>query len=303
MIDLVTHDANLRAIQEVVSGLRSWAVIHGSVLGFVGAIDFGTFDLVYADLPYCTGQDFYLRKSKTLAYSDRYNSPMVWAEEMSELVLAVRDRVKCGGNLLTHVDWRYSHLLRTEIAKYIEGTVLRHSYDLTNEIVWRYRRMPSKSDRQFQSVHDTIYRWTRRGAPPIFHQLYEPLAPSTLKQWGTLKQQAVVKDGVRVKSSSTAIESPGVRMGDVWELPIVAPSASERTDYPTQKSEALLDRVVLSMSNVGGLVVDLTCGSGTTGASALKNGRRFIGFDTSSEAVRIATERLSKIASALGSGG
>jgi DNA modification methylase len=88
-------------------------------------------------------------------------------------------------------------------------------------------------------------------------------------------------------------------MGDVWEIPIVAPVARERTGYPTQKPEALLERLLLALTNPGDLVVDAYLGSGTTLAVATKLGRTAIGIDQNPEAIRVTEERLSVLGVAI----
>lgn len=85
-------------------------------------------------------------------------------------------------------------------------------------------------------------------------------------------------------------------MTDVWELPFLSTVSLERTGYPTQKPEALLERVVQAGSNPGDVVGDFFCGSGTALAVARRLGRRWIGCDASPEAVRISTERLARAA-------
>jgi DNA modification methylase len=122
---------------------------------------------------------------------------------------------------------------------------------------------------------------------------YEPLAASTLLTWGTKKQKAVFAgDGRRQCSSTTEEASPGAPLGDVWEIPIVAPVAHERTGYPTQKPEALLRRLIESLTEPDDLVVDPYLGSGTTLAVAADLGRRGIGIDQNPESLGIARERL-----------
>ena len=115
------------------------------------------------------------------------------------------------------------------------------------------------------------------------------LAASTVKSWGTKKQKAeMMEDGKlkkRLKSTSTEAETDGVPMGDVWDIGILAPSGKERVGYPTQKPEALLERLVGALSDAGELILDPCAGSGTTLAVAAKMGRRFIGIDSSPVAV------------------
>jgi hypothetical protein len=68
--------------------------------------------------------------------------------------------------------------------------------------------------------------------------------------------------------------------------------ASERVDYPTQKPEALLDRIIKASSNEGDLVADFFCGSGTTAAVAEKLGRKWIVSDLGKFAIHTTRKRL-----------
>ncbi|HEX3853475.1 MAG TPA: site-specific DNA-methyltransferase, partial [Polyangiaceae bacterium] len=162
-----------------------------------------------------------------------------------------------------------------------------------SEIVWRYRRWPAKT-KNFQRVHDVLLRYVRNpDATPRFRQLYEPLAASTLATWGDKKQRAVVdSDGRRRCSSTTPEKTAGAPMGDVWEISIVAPVAKERTGYPTQKPEALLQRLVEACTEPGDAVLDPYLGSGTTLSVAARLGRIGTGIDANPRALHIARQRL-----------
>ena len=83
---------------------------------------------------------------------------------------------------------------------------------------------------------------------------------------------------------------------DVWEIDMVGRTSKERLDYPTQKPEPLLDRIIKSSSNPGDLVFDCFMGSGTTQAVAMKLGRRFIGADINLGAMETSTQRLTNLA-------
>ncbi len=89
-------------------------------------------------------------------------------------------------------------------------------------------------------------------------------------------------------------DMPGVVVGSIWTdvSPIHAQDYSERLDYPTQKPEALLDRIIKASSNPNDIVFDCFMGSGTTQAVAMKLGRRFIGADINLGAIQITTKRL-----------
>ncbi len=88
-------------------------------------------------------------------------------------------------------------------------------------------------------------------------------------------------------------EMPGVPLQDIWTdiTPIIS-GQSERLGYPTQKPEALLDRIITSSSNEGDLVLDPFCGCGTTVAVAQRLKRRWIGIDITHLAVSLMKHRL-----------
>src|SRR5690606_38199292 len=87
---------------------------------------------------------------------------------------------------------------------------------------------------------------------------------------------------------------------DVWsDIQSIQAGATERIGYPTQKPESLLERLLLAASPESGTVADFFVGGGTTGAVALKLGRRFIGCDVSRVAVSVAASRMIDFGEAL----
>src|SRR5262249_20566104 len=146
----------------------------------------------------------------------------------------------------------------------------------------------------FQRVHDVLLRYVKDpDTRPRFRQLYEPLAASTVATWGKKRQRAVVDDsGRRTRSSTTRDATPGAPLGDVWDIGIVAPVARERTGYPTQKPELLLERLVEALTDPGDVVLDPYIGSGTTAAVSLKHGRQIVAVDSNAEAIEITRDRI-----------
>ena len=89
----------------------------------------------------------------------------------------------------------------------------------------------------------------------------------------------------------------GALIDDVWsDCPAVFRLLSEKTNYPTQKPESLMSRIISSFSNEGDLIFDCFMGSGTTQAVAMKLGRRFIGADINLGAIDTTIKRLNKVA-------
>ena len=86
---------------------------------------------------------------------------------------------------------------------------------------------------------------------------------------------------------------PGQMVQNIWiDIPIVNPMADERVDYPTQKPEKLLERIIKASSNEGDLVADFFCGSGTTAAVAEKLGRKWIVSDLGKFAIHTTRKRM-----------
>jgi len=144
-------------------------------------------------------------------------------------------------------------------------------------------------------MHDTLLFYAPEPDHPDrrFATLFEPRAPSTERRWGASRIRASHRpDGSRAPSEGEEEPSDGAPLSDVWDLPIIAPSARERTGYPTQKPLRLLERIVEAASAPGDLVLDPCCGSGTTLVAARRLGRRWLGIDVSEEALAVARGRL-----------
>jgi site-specific DNA-methyltransferase (adenine-specific) len=253
--------------------------------------------LVYLDPPFFTGREHEhvdrqrtsggVRRTLMPAFDDRWKSLDDYLAALYDRLRAARELLADEGCLVLHVDPKTSHYAKI-LCDELFGTRA-----FASEIIWRYRRWPAKT-RNFQRVHDVLLRYVRDpDAPQRFRQLYEPLAASTRATWGESRQRAVVDEtGRRKRSSVTAERSPGTPLGDVWDISIIAPVARERTGYPTQKPEALIERLILACTDPGDLVIDPYLGSGTTLAVCARLGRRAIGIDCSELAIDIARQRL-----------
>jgi site-specific DNA-methyltransferase (adenine-specific) len=255
--------------------------------------------LAYLDPPFLTGRAHarvtrerdpgtgLILRRKTAAFDDRWESLEQYLGALAPRLSAARDLLAPHGCLVLHVDSKTSHYAKV-LCDHIFG-----ARAFASEIVWRYRRWPSKTP-NFQRVHDVLLRYVRDpDTKPRFRQLYEPLAPSTRATWGDTRQRAVVgADGRRARSSKTEEATPGTPLGDVWEIGIVAPVARERTGYPTQKPETLLARLIEACTDAEDLILDPYLGSGPTAAVALRLGRRVVGIDANPAAIAITGERV-----------
>ena len=133
------------------------------------------------------------------------------------------------------------------------------------------------------------------------------IAPPAGKHW--IWSQERIDDGLKnglivfTQSGKPRVkrfldESKGQPVEDIWtDIFPINSQAKESVDYPTQKPEALLERIIRASSNPGDLIFDCFMGSGTTQAVAMKLGRRFIGADINLGAIETTSKRLVSIAS------
>jgi site-specific DNA-methyltransferase (adenine-specific) len=214
------------------------------------------------------------------------SSIMAYLTMMAPRLIEMKRVLKETGSIYLHCDPTASHYL-----KLVMDAIFGIRF-FQNEIVWRYRRWPSKQS-NFQRMHDVIFRYTK-GVDWTWHQLYEELSPSSLKQWKGKRRVDIVSESGARHSEIGEEESPGVPMSDVWEISQITAPWKEYLGYPTQKPEFLLERIIRSSSNEGDLVLDPFCGCGTTIAVAERERRRWIGVDITYLAIDIIKKRLEK---------
>ena len=117
-----------------------------------------------------------------------------------------------------------------------------------------------------------------------------------MKKWDEDGKLYFPEHGNRIYRKIYLDEYPGQPISNIWtDIYVINPMALERLDYPTQKPEALLERIIKLASNEDSIIFDCFMGSGTTQAVALKLGRRFIGADINLGAIQTTTKRLLRV--------
>ena len=262
----------------------------------------GGLKLIYIDPPFDVGADFSMKVEigddeltkkpnvlEEIAYRDTWGKGAdSFIAMIYERLSLMRDLLAEDGSIYVHCDWRVNSYIRLVLDE-IFG---RDNFQ--NEIIWRYRRWPSQS-KHFQKMHDVIFKYSKSNVW-TWNQLYENKAPSTIKAFGDAKLTTEITERGTIRKIKTDEISPGTNMSDVWEIPMIQGSASKEREmannYPTQKPESLLERIIKSSSNSGDLVADFFCGSGTTGGVAEKLGRKWIMADLGKFAVHITRKRM-----------
>jgi DNA modification methylase len=249
----------------------------------------GRMDLIYADPPFFTNKRFPARIGRgedsrhpgewqlAEGYADHWQDLDSYLDFLYPRLVLMHRLLSPQGTLYLHLDWHATacaHLLLDEIFG---------RENLVNEIAWVYHG-PSPIRRAFNRKHDTLLAYARSSSY-IFNAdaVREPYNPSTIKTFGSSPKAGFGK-------------IPDLERGKVpedwWYFPVVARLHNERTGYPTQKPEALLERILLASSNPGSLVADFFCGSGSFPLVAARHGRHFLAGDLTRRAIHTTRNRL-----------
>lgn len=261
----------------------------------------GGLKLIYIDPPFDVGADFsmdieigddiFTKRPNILeeiAYRDTWGkgADSFIAMIYERLVLA-HDLLAEDGSIVVHCDWRVNWAIRCALNEIFGANYFR------NEIIWHYENKLGTGwgAKTFDTRHDVLLKFSK-GKTYVHNEVVEKVKIE--------KMQPVTKkiDGERIwlkNDDGSLMYAEGAKerpIGDVWTIPIINPVAMERLNYPTQKPERLLERVIMSGSNKGDLVADFFAGSGTTAAVAEKLGRKWIVSDLGKFAVHTTRKRL-----------
>jgi len=249
----------------------------------------GKIDLIYIDPPFATGVDFsfmakigetgadVLKEQSAIeekAYRDTWGGGhSSWIGMMVSRMSLLRDLLSNKGSIFVHVDFRMQHYVRC----LLDEVFGEHNFK--NEIIWHYDQ-GARPKSLFGRKHDNIF-WYGKSDAHIFNR-DDVLVPfeSGMTEWRYTKGGQAGKEIPKGKVPS-----------DVWDIKLNA-MAHEHLGYPTQKPEALLDRIIRAASSPGSLVADFFCGSGTTLAVAEKLGRRWIGCDLGRWGIHVTRKRM-----------
>ena len=172
-------------------------------------------------------------------------------------------------------------------------TAARPGGDTTYE--WRVKKSAAVRERWVADLEDE-YR------NPVDGREYRGVRPYRGRYWAYSKtgMREFAREG-RLRHTYGGMpeykrylnEMPGVPLQDLWtDVPPIGSGTAERLGYPTQKPEALLERILRASSNEGDLILDCFCGCGTTIAAAERLKRRWIGIDITHLAISLIRHRL-----------
>ena len=257
-------------------------LILGDNLEILKTIESDTIDLIYLDPPFFSNRNYEIiwgDAGEVRSFQDR------WAGGMSHYIDWLKERVeqmhrilKPTGSIFLHCDWHANSYIRVNILDDIFG-----SQNFRNEIVWSYKT-GGASKRVFARKHDIIYFYSKNE-----NYIFNPQKEKSymMYKYGFKKSDFQI-------DKETGLQYSMVYSRDVLEIPSVGSATSERIGYPTQKPEALLERIIKCATNEGDIVLDPFAGGGTTVAVADRLNRKWIGIDQSVQAVKVTELRLGK---------
>jgi DNA modification methylase len=268
------------------------------------------------------------------AYRDTWgrglDSYLKWFYETAVLL---RELLADTGSLYVHLDWHVGHYAKVVLDEVFGYENFRNeivwkrsnpkshitvNYSTCTDTILYYAKTSACLYRQPYEIHDKEYletaykHYDEKGKYRLLPLLnpnqnrpnltYEFLGVTRVWRWTKARMQDAYDAGLVVQTKPGAVpqykkyleDSKGRTITNCW-LDITQAAGYESIGYPTQKPEALLERIVKASSNEGDLVLDCFCGSGTTAAVAEKLGRRWITCDLGRFAIHTTRKRMLSI--------
>ncbi len=260
-----------------------------------------SFDLIYIDPPYRTGDTYFFQtpigesgwrgspasRIKIPAFVDVYPAMETYIGMLRDVLSCSRELLSDTGSIYVHVDHRVSARVRLLLDDVFGERAFM------NEIAWKYET-GGRSRRFYPRKHDTLFLYAK-GKKPYFNIEAVSIPHKIVSHM----RRVIGEDGLAyrtIRSGGREYAYPEERLvppTDIWDdIPRMQQKDPQRTGYDTQKPLKLLERVILASSPPDGLVGDFFTGSGTTLHAAALLGRRFFGVDSSPAATAVIRKRL-----------
>lgn len=221
----------------------------------------GKVKLIYIDPPFATTDEFQ-NKEGAKAYTDKKKGSE-FVEFLRRRLILAREILSEDGSIFVHLDHRKSHHIKILMDEVFSESGFR------NNIVWCYSGGGIPKN-ELPKKYDDILWYTKSNSEWTYNPIFREYSEGTQQRGRT----AVKGEGAELRAEGTPINNWWT---DVKK--ITSPTDYEKLDYPTQKSEELLTRIIKLTTNEGDIVLDFFGGSGTTMAVAEKLNRRWITCD------------------------
>lgn len=271
----------------------------------------GKIDLIYIDPPFDSKADYKKKievkgvgkaESDSTSFEEKQYGD-IWTNDeylqfMYERFLIMRELLSSTGSIYVHLDEKRSHYIKAIMDEVFGSDCFKR------ELIWSTKTSSGfkAAANNWIRTHDTIFFYTK-SSDFNFNKQYWDYSDEYKARFKKKDENGrFYRDDRGSGVKQYLDELKGIPMGDVWEDIMSFQQAATSTEllgYPTQKPEALIERIIKASSNPGDLVFDCFMGSGTTQAVAMKLGRKFIGADINLGSIQTTTKRLINVASEL----
>jgi site-specific DNA-methyltransferase (adenine-specific) len=279
--------------ERIVSSITGGLVV-AAAIDVLARLPEGSVDLIYIDPPFGTGK---VRRLDSIRTGIGERTRRGFGDRTYQYEVRSRHHYDDGMPLDAYLAFLETHLVEAHRVLAAHGSMYLHldchavhharllmdrifgPDRFLNEIIWAYDYGGRARDK-WAGKHDNIL-WYAKSATWTFNR-------------DEIDRVPYMAPGLVGPEKAARGKLPT----DVWWMTIVPTNSRERTGYPTQKPEKLLDRIIRASSRPGDLVLDFFGGSGTTAVVAKRLGRRFLLVDRNPEAMRIAADRLGSVSPA-----
>lgn len=245
-------------------------IYHGDCIELIKNIPDNSATLIVADPPYNLNKNFGNSSDKWANVEDWVNWSKSWID-------ACIPKLTENGSIFIYGIHHYMCFIQVHL--YNRNLAYRR------QIIWHYENGFSGYKGTLAAHYEPLL-WFSKSNDFIYHTIREPY-----KSTERLKHK-ITKNG-----KSWEPHPDGKQAGDVWNIPVLAGRrfSDEKVDHPTQKPLAICDRIIKHFSNPGDLVIVPFAGSGSECLSAIRNDRRFIGFELNEKYIEIANDRINDV--------
>jgi adenine-specific DNA-methyltransferase len=241
-------------------------VYHGDALQTLDYVGDASVDLVFADPPYNIGKKFG-------DFKDSWPSDEAYAEWCYTWLTLCLRKLKASGSLYV--------MTSTQAMPYLD-LWLRSRTTILSRIVWHYDSSGVQAKHHFGSLYEPILFCVKDPKNYTFNAEAIEVEAKT----GAVRQLIDYRKGTPTLYNTTKVP------GNTWYIPRVRYRMAEYEEHPSQKPEALLERIIKASSNEGDLILDPFAGTFTTCAVARRLKRRSIGIEMQPDYIKIGLRRL-----------
>ncbi|MFQ3611731.1 MAG: site-specific DNA-methyltransferase, partial [Fimbriimonadales bacterium] len=206
-------------------------------------------DLIYIDPPFFSGRQYNVifgDQNELRSFSDIWEGGMpgylIW---LNARLYEMKRLLKKTGSIYVHCDWHASHYIKVEMDKIF-------GYEnFQNEVIWHYGLGAANATRHFLRKHDVLLVY-KRSEKATFNVVRGEITQAMYDKYCHEDEHG----RYMISRGKKYYLKGGKPLDSVWDIPTIAATSGERIGYPTQKPEALLERIIKASSNEGDVVAD-----------------------------------------------